>query len=80
MNSIANIFRWRTGFDDAAKVSNMLRKFGVFKRLNSSENDCQQVNDNLITNNMEEIRKTLMSGEGNKLTKMSYKFALEVEK
>jgi hypothetical protein len=29
---------------------------------------------------MEEIRKTLMSGEGNKLTKKSYKFALEVEK
>lgn len=29
---------------------------------------------------MEEIRTTLMSGEGNKLTKKSYKFALEVEK
>jgi hypothetical protein len=29
---------------------------------------------------MEEIRKTLMSGEGNKLTKKSYKFAVAVEK
>lgn len=29
---------------------------------------------------MEEIRRTLMSGEGNKLTKKSYKYALEVEK
>jgi len=29
---------------------------------------------------MEEIRKTLMSGEGNKLTKKSYKYALQAEK
>lgn len=29
---------------------------------------------------MEEIRRALMSGEGNKLTKKSYKFAVEVEK
>ena len=29
---------------------------------------------------MEEIRKALMSGAGNKLTKKSYKFAVEVEK
>lgn len=29
---------------------------------------------------MEEIRRTLMSGEGNKLTKKSYKFAVKVEK
>ena len=29
---------------------------------------------------MEEIRQTLMSGEGNKLTKKSYKYALKVEK
>jgi hypothetical protein len=29
---------------------------------------------------MEEIRKTLMSGEGNKLTKKSYKYAVAVEK
>jgi len=29
---------------------------------------------------MEEIRKTLMNGEGNKLTKKSYKYALAVEK
>jgi hypothetical protein len=29
---------------------------------------------------MEEIRRALMSGSGNKLTKKSYKFAVEVEK
>ena len=29
---------------------------------------------------MEEIRQALMSGAGNKLTKKSYKFAVEVEK
>ena len=29
---------------------------------------------------MEDIRKALMTGEGNKLTKKSYKFAVEVEK
>jgi hypothetical protein len=29
---------------------------------------------------MEEIRRVLMSGEGNKLTKKSYKFAVEYEK
>jgi hypothetical protein len=29
---------------------------------------------------MEEIRKTLMSGEGNKLTKKAYKFAAAIEK
>jgi hypothetical protein len=29
---------------------------------------------------MEEIRKTLMNGVGNKLTKKSYKYALAVEK
>ena len=29
---------------------------------------------------MEEIRKILMSGEGNKLTKKSYKYAVALEK
>ena len=29
---------------------------------------------------MEEIRRTLMSGDGNKLTKKSYKYAVAVEK
>eukprot|EP00347_Sterkiella_histriomuscorum_P015057 403358470 len=29
---------------------------------------------------MEDIRRALMTGEGNKLTKKSYKFAVEVEK
>jgi len=29
---------------------------------------------------MEEIRQALMTGSGNKLTKKSYKFAVEVEK
>ncbi len=29
---------------------------------------------------MEEIRRALMTGSGNKLTKKSYKFAVEIEK
>ena len=29
---------------------------------------------------MEEIRKALMTGSGNKLSKKSYKFAVEIEK
>ena len=33
-----------------------------------------------IWEKMEEIRKALMTGSGNKLTKKSYKFAVEVEK
>jgi hypothetical protein len=61
-NSIANIFRGRTSFDDVAKGSNMLRKFGVFKSLDSSENDCQQVNNNLIINNMS-IHTKFLAGQ-----------------
>jgi hypothetical protein len=51
-NSIGTIFRDRSGINAVLKGTNMLERFGTFNHLKSIENDCQQFNDNLITNNM----------------------------
>ncbi len=51
-NSIANIFKDRSNINELSRSSKLLDRLGVFNGLNSIENDCQQVNNNLITNNM----------------------------
>ena len=50
--------------------------------LNNWLNLILQVNNyyRIYLKKMEEIRRALMTGSGNKLTKKSYKFAVEVEK